>query len=181
MANGEPMVRARLLRQIALAVFVVTASLCLGGASGRCQKQAGNYSLPIAPHQQIGPHGPPSAIAEIDDPHSGVRWELMRDPSHPGGPGRLTQMPGKENGNGKRRMEVPSRPAPVIRAGDRIAIDEDSSVAVIHLEAVALRPASIGTDIPVRLQGGSLFHAVVLGPGRATLALAHRPSSEVQP
>jgi hypothetical protein len=171
-----------MLRQIALVAFVGVASLCFGGASGSCQKQVGTFSIPDAPREQMGLHGQTAAIAEIDDPHSGVRWELMRDPNHPGGPGRLTQMPGKENGNGKPGMKVPSRPAPVIRAGDRIAIDEDSSVAVIHLEAVALRPGSIGSDIPVRLkQGGSLFHAVVVGPGRATLALAHRPSMEVQP
>jgi len=29
-------------------------------------------------------------VREIDDPHLGTRWLLMRDPVHPAGPGRLS-------------------------------------------------------------------------------------------
>ena len=31
-------------------------------------------------------------VREIDDPHSGDRWLLVRDASHPGGPGLLLQI-----------------------------------------------------------------------------------------
>jgi hypothetical protein len=30
-----------------------------------------------------------NVMREIDDPHTGEHWLLLRDPSHPGGPGRL--------------------------------------------------------------------------------------------
>ena len=33
-------------------------------------------------------------VREIDDPHTGDRWKLMRDPVHPEGPGRLVLVTG---------------------------------------------------------------------------------------
>ena len=171
-----------MVRHILQPQIVVAMSLCLCGALGRCQMQIEKSTLPAVPREQIGSHGSIAPLAEIDDPHSGVRWQLMRDPSHPGGPGVLTQMLGKGIGNGIREKQGPFRQSMVIRAGDRVVIDEDSSVAVIHLEGVAIRSASIGSDILVRLiPGGSLFHAVVLGPGRASLAFVQGLPPEAQP
>lgn len=37
-----------------------------------------------------GPESP-AIVREIDDPQSGVRWLLMRDANHPGGPGVLVR------------------------------------------------------------------------------------------
>ncbi len=219
----------RTTRQFVQAAMLVAIGLCCG-APGGCQKQVGSSSRSVARGGQAGSRDPVPAIREIDDPHTGVRWELRRDPSHPGGPGLLTEIPGTEGGEGRpglrteipgteggegrpglrteipgteggegrpgllteipgteggegsRGKQGPARQTPAVRAGDRVLIDEDSPIAVIHLEAVALRPALIGSEILVRLApSGSLFHAVVLGPGRATLARARPWSPGVRP
>jgi hypothetical protein len=109
-------------------------------------------------------------IREIDDPHNGDRWLLVRDDSHPGGPGRLLLVSADSI---KRRQAASSgsaAQAPIIRAGDRVMVEENTSVAEARLEAVALSPAWPGSLFTVRLTiGGSVLRALAAGPGRAVL------------
>ena len=130
---------------------------------------------------------PDEVIREIDDPHTGARWLLRRDPSHPGGPGRLLLAEGirnpdrqlnlaRKDGTGVKPSFVELRP--VLRAGDRIIVEENSPVVESRLEAVALSPAVIGSALNVRLSiGGKVVRAVALGPGRAML----QPGAEARP
>ncbi|MGA3262724.1 MAG: hypothetical protein ABSC47_01615 [Terracidiphilus sp.] len=116
-------------------------------------------------------------VREIDDPHTGARWLLMRDPSHPGGPGRLLLV------GGFRPEYRPSQPGvepprPVIRAGDRLIVEENTAVAEARLEAVALGPAVIGSPLDARLKiGGNVVRVVAVAPGRA----AFQPQAEARP
>jgi hypothetical protein len=122
------------------------------------------------------------AVREIDDPHTGDRWLLLRDPGHPGGPGRLERVRGqgntaREKGHGgldPASYRIPQ--SPVIRAGDRLVIEEDTTVISSRLAAVALGPAVIGASFEARLQiGGKVVQAVALAPGRAAFQGEARP------
>jgi hypothetical protein len=115
-------------------------------------------------------------IREIDDPHTGGRWLLMPDPVHPAGPGRLVLA-------GEVHLAIPrpgalavEQPRRVIRAGDRLIVEENSAVVEARLEAVALGPAVIGSTLDVRLEiGGKVVRAVALAPGRAVFLAEVRP------
>jgi hypothetical protein len=123
-------------------------------------------------------------VREIDDPNTGARWLLRRDPSHPGGPGRMVlgaQSQGHALGNaanateiggqhdGAREAQATAPVQPVIRSGDRLIVEEHTSVVDASLEAVALNPAAVGSSLMVRLAiGGRLVRAVALAPGRAS-------------
>jgi hypothetical protein len=127
-------------------------------------------------------------VREIDDPGTGDRWLLERDPEHPGGPGRLVL-----TGSGESRPRTGERwnagpetapgadrtvPLPVIHAGDHLIVEENTAVVEARLEAVALGTAVSGADLNVRLEiGGKVVRAVALGPGRAAFA----PESETEP
>ena len=128
----------------------------------------------------------------IADPHTGTRWLLLRDLSHPGGPGRL--VPASELTSGDRpSRELPilhteaartvaqpevSRLRPVIRTGDRLIVEEHTAVVDATLEAVALSSALPGAAFDVRLKwGGKVLRVWAAGPGRALLD----PPSEVKP
>jgi len=117
-------------------------------------------------------------VREIDDPHLGTRWLLVRDPQHPGGPGRLTMVPLVSNRTQRRRAGgaatefVRELRLPVIRAGDRLIVEAITPVVEARLEAVALSPAEVGSMLEARLKiGGRVVPAVALGPGRAALQL----------
>ena len=127
---------------------------------------------------------PPTALAaqgevlrEIDDPHTGDCWLLMLDPAHPGGPGRLLlASAGRKALQGQVRPIVgPVQALPVIRPGERVALEEHSAVADAHMEAVAMGPARNGDSFNVRLKiGGQILKAVALGPGHAVVQEAAR-------
>lgn len=118
---------------------------------------------------------------EIDDPHTGDRWLLMRDDSAPGGPGRLVLVAsqrsaaaGELDSSARHLSEAnqshEARPLPVIRAGDSLIVEEHTAIADARLEARALSPAAPGSTLKVRLSiGGKVMRAVALGPGRAAL------------
>jgi len=112
-------------------------------------------------------------VREIDDPHSGARWLLLRDPEHPAGPGRLVLLGGAAD------LAAEAAPLrPVIRSGDRLIVEENTAVVEARLEAVALGPAAPGSAFRVRLTiGGRVARAVALGPGRA----AFLPELEARP
>jgi flagella basal body P-ring formation protein FlgA len=92
---------------------------------------------------------------------------------HPGGPGRLLRVvpAGSETRKFRTDDGLESDPAairPVIRAGDRVVVEESSAVAEARLGAVALESARAGSALNVRLEiGGRVVRAVALGTGRA--------------
>ena len=120
-------------------------------------------------------------MREIDDPHTGERWLLVRNDLNPGGPGRMVLVGGLRNsvdGVAPRVGEqtVADVPQPVIRAGDRLIVEEHTALADAVLEARALTPAAQGSALNVRLTiGGKVVRAVALGPGRAALQPEARP------
>jgi len=120
-------------------------------------------------------------VREIDDPRNGDRWLLMRDESHPAGPGLLKLVSAVGGGRmdpsrGRQTTPAADTPPPVIRAGDRVAVEENTAVVEAHLEAVAMSPAWAGSAFNVRLSiGGRVVRAVAQGPGRAVFQEETRP------
>jgi hypothetical protein len=140
------------------------------------------------PRVLISSSGPPSTyptltgdiVREIDDPRNGDRWLLIENESHPGGPGRLVLAdarggPGDASeANETRATKQATREAdtlpPVIRAGERVVVEEHTAMVEAHLEAVAMAPAWVGSAFNVRLSiGGRIVRVVAEGPGRAIL------------
>lgn len=169
----------------------MVAGLCLvtvlatGGAQAVAQaKNQPDSSLRIVsgtvsvPAQIAGP-----VIREIDDPHSGARWLLMRDRNHPAGPGRLVLVTAasgqvRPSGGGLSGSTDLIPPRPIIRAGDPLVVEENTAVIEARLEAVALGPAMLGATFDVRLKiGGKVARAVALAPGRA----AFQSETEARP
>jgi hypothetical protein len=115
-------------------------------------------------------------VREICDPHTGKRWLLMRENGPPGGPGRMVlagdfSRTASADGSGASPAEpgLTSSRA-VIRAGDKLIVEEHTSLVEAYLEAVALGPAAAGSTLDVRLKmGGKVVRAVALGPGRAAI------------
>ena len=61
----------------------------------------------------------------------------------------------------------------MIRAGDKLVVEEHSLTTDAYLEGVALGPAGPGAALRVRLSIGSrVVRAVAVAPGRATLEAA---------
>jgi hypothetical protein len=126
---------------------------------------------------------PPAAdlFREIDDPSSGTRWLLFRDPIHPGGPGRLVPLgPWPLALGPSSSVPGPWRLAlrPVIHSGDRIVVEQNTPVIEARFEAIALGPAVPGATLQARLRiGGRVVRAVALAPHRAALV----PETEPRP
>jgi hypothetical protein len=123
-------------------------------------------------------------VREIDDPHLGMRWLLLRSLDHPGGPGRLVVASVSGSASPIQQSagpitEVGAGPLPpVIRAGERLIVEENSPLVEARLEAVALGSAAVGSTLEIRLRiGGVVMGATALGPGRAVL----RRENGVQP
>ena len=138
---------------------------------------AGLIALGTAvPAQAQMPAALGQAVREIDDPFNGARWLLVRDNESPAGPGRLVLVePGRGNAPQSRPTGAPwmnaSSAQPVVRAGDRLVVEENTAVVEARLEAVALGPAAAGMMFDARLRiGGHVVRAVALAPGRAVLA-----------
>jgi flagella basal body P-ring formation protein FlgA len=76
----------------------------------------------------------------------------------------------------KEKMLPLSSSPPMIRSGERILVEEHTSVVDAQLEAIALRSAKRGEVLQVRLVlGGSILKARVSGPGSAELVTEARP------
>jgi hypothetical protein len=114
------------------------------------------------------PEVPPGDIVrEIDDPHNGDRWLLIRDSRHPGGPGllRLVTYAGASSRQGNPELNTP---APIIHAGDSVIVEQSTLVMEARLEAIALGPAIAGSTLNLRLVlGGRVVRAVATGRNSA--------------
>ena len=118
-------------------------------------------------------------VREIDDPHTGERWLLVRNPDHPGGPGRLI-LASDMNAIQLDKTSVAgwaptprgssSAERPVIHAGDKLIVEEHTAIADARLQGIALSSAFGGASLKVRLSiGGKVVRAVATGSGRAAL------------
>jgi hypothetical protein len=122
-------------------------------------------------------------VREIDDPNLGDRWLLMRNDEVPGGPGRLVLVAAHRQASGgallrARSQTEEARLLPIIRAGDRVTVEEHTAHVDALLDARALSPAAAGSALDARLAiGGRVVRAVALGPGRAVL----QPETEGRP
>ena len=157
----------RIIKRVA-AVMAMTAPMVFGQAAA---------SSSAGPRMLISSSAPASAstmpdgeiIREIDDPRNGDRWLLVRDDSHPGGPGLLFLVSAVQVKATQGSPELAALP-PIIRAGDRVIVEENTAVAEARLEAVALNPAWPGSLFSVRLtMGGGVLRVLAAGPGRAVL------------
>jgi hypothetical protein len=136
--------------------------------------QASARPLVDAPAGRGIDRGISEVVREIDDPSTGRQWLLERDSNRPGGPGHLV-LAGESSGSqpSQRAGSAPGSSAavPVIRAGDRLVVEEDTPLVEARLEAVALNAAMAGALLKVRLAiGGRVVSALAVAPGRAELA-----------
>jgi hypothetical protein len=173
---------------VAKAVAGLVLIACAHLASGQAMQSpaTGSRILISSPGPvQVSPVAAGDVVREIDDPHSGTRWLLVYDSTHPGGPGRLVPVSGasmnsanstdqrnpadakEPMGLSKAGSEVET-PAPVIRVGDRVIVERDTPIVDERLEAMAMGPAQAGSTFNARLTiGGKVVHVVAVGPGRA--------------
>jgi homoaconitase/3-isopropylmalate dehydratase large subunit len=102
---------------------------------------------------------------------------LCRNVEHPGGPGSLLHVAApsavKWNRPGGAQFthsleRDPAAIRPVIRAGDRVIVEENSAVAEARLTAVALESATVGSAFNARLEiGGKVVRAIAMRTGQA--------------
>jgi hypothetical protein len=102
---------------------------------------------------------------------------LVRDPVHPGGPGRLLLAPEMNGLRHDKIAAVPRVPGPassfvppLIRAGDKLIVEEHTAIVDARLEGTALGSAIGGAFLNVRLSiGGKVVRAEAVGPALARL------------
>ena len=150
-------------------------------AGGHAQVMLSSGELASVDTLGLGVQG--EVVREIDDPHTGDRWLLLRNDLDPGGPGRLVLVTAHRSAlaGGALRAAAERHEAPllsVIRAGDRLIVEEHTARVDAVLEARALAPAALGDAFDVRLTiGGNRVRAIALGPGRAAL----QPMTGIRP
>ena len=171
---------------VILAAVLVAAGTA--GAQTRLSESPGaQLTLLSSQHREAAEE----IVREIDDPATGNRWLLMRDPLHPGGPGQMI-LAGQDEGLTSRaklgnrsliespwhtpsstagRDRLPIAEPPLIHAGERILVEEHSPVVDTVLEATAVEPARNGDQLKARLSiGGHIVDAIAIAPGRALLS-----------
>jgi len=175
-------------------VALLAAAVALPGY-GQVGRQTGGLSSPrllkISTASAQGKAVQGEVVREIDDPHTGQRWLLLRDGQQPGGPGRLLlagqaqaerapsgQVQTRQSQAGPVQTEtiwkepdsasgqiaaapVELRFLPVIHAGDRLVVEEHTPVVDALLEARALNPATQGSAFEARLSIGGRVVRVV--------------------
>lgn len=154
-------------------VFVLRFALALG--AGMNSGLAGAQWAQQAKQEKL-----PMVAREIKDARDGSRWLLLKNAGHPGGPGRLVQAPqvntvSQTSPSGEQATlqttATGARRRPVIFAGERLMIEDETPIARMRIEAIAMMPAAVGEVFKVRLSiGAATATAIALGPGRAKLA-----------
>ncbi len=125
----------------------------------------------------------------VEDPALRTRWQLLRDPLHPGAPGRLVETPagaippgaipagalhGTAKHDGSRQVGLQSKKAkPLVVAGDEVLLVSANSASHLMLRSKALSAGYAGDEIRVQLD---VFHrqmrARVLAAGRAEMLVS---------
>jgi hypothetical protein len=180
---------------ICLAVLAISATLSAQShvaVRSRAQSILSSGSLALNSESVLGTQAPGVApgelvpgeiVREIDDPHTGDRWLLLRNAEAPGGPGRLVRIAvRRESFSGTTRPSAHSSEEttllPAIHSGDRLTVVEHTARVDTTLEAYALAPAAVGGTLDVRLAiGGRVVRVVALGTGRAVI----QPETGEQP
>jgi len=137
------------------------------GQAARAMDSSASVLVSSPSSIQASAVSPGDIVREIDDPHTGDRWLLVRGYTHPGGPGLLLLVSAVKVAS--RQTEAGAEiPPPIIRVGDRVVVEENTAVIEARLEAIALSPATAGSALNVRLTlGGRMVRVVAVGPGRA--------------
>lgn len=163
------------MRNLRTAIWVLLLAMAGGLVHAQSARSATSGTrLVFSSSPQIDPSTVPSGeiLREIDDPHNGDRWLLLRDESHPAGPGHLVLVSPVRSAaeTPKQTGREANAPPPLIRAGDHILIEEHAAIVDARLEAVATEPAWLGSVFNARLAiGGKIVRAVAAGHGRAIL------------
>jgi hypothetical protein len=176
--------------QVAMCASLAAALVSCGAAAAAQTASSANLPPQSSLFISVGASVPrpvtDQVIREIDDPHSGARWLLMRNDSHPAGPGRLVLIAATctqpEQGEHEDKSSCVAKEKthlnPVIRTGDQLIVEENTAVIEARLEGVALGSATLGSAFDVRLKiGGKIARVVALAPGRA----AFQSGTEVRP
>jgi hypothetical protein len=160
--------------------------ICLASAAAQSQSVQGNHTGAVRTvTSSRAPDSIREAVCEIDDPATGDRWLLERNSQNPGGPGRMllfeqgkaspleqgASVPGLDGAGRPYGARKASASTLLIRAGERLIVEEHTRLLDATLEAVALSGASQGESLRVRLLiGGRVVNAVAVVPGRALFA-----------
>jgi hypothetical protein len=114
-----------------------------------------------------------------EDPASGIRWRVAKDPSHPEWPARLVKVSDRAScghwsagplTTQERRVTVGAAQRPIVRPGDSIVVSQDTRAVNAEFDATALSNGWPGDSIKVRLRfGGKVMRVKVTAPGRALL------------
>ena len=155
---------------IRIAVVLAIAAPVAFGQPDRSSAVLGDLvilSSPAPGASSLVPAG--EVVREIDDPSNGNHWLLVHNANHPAGPGLLLLVPAARIQARQAGPVLGAEPVlPVIRAGDRVIVEENTPVVYARLEAVAINPAMAGSPFNARLSiGGRVIRAVASGPGRA--------------
>lgn len=115
----------------------------------------------------------------LEDPFTHLRWIRLLDSVHPTGPARLIPLPSttgieiQDAGctmSGATFAATREQRLPVIRAGEHIIIEQQTSFARLRLEATALAPALPGAFVRVQLKtDGQVLSVIADGPRHARL------------
>ncbi len=109
------------------------------------------------------------AQREILDPCLGSRWQFHIDLEHPERPARLVRI----DSTAVRSNQSWRAPVFVIRAGDQIAVEQDTASLHVRLRAEAIESAIAGQVLKVRLHAvqaalpatGSIIRVLAVAPG----------------
>ncbi|WP_157439694.1 hypothetical protein [Terracidiphilus gabretensis] len=108
-------------------------------------------------------------VSERTDPGTGARWVLMRDAEHPAALAHWVLVEaGKERAAGAGAEATGEKL--MIHAGDKIVVEEQTSVMRAWLEATALTSAGTGGELRARLAiGGRVLAVRAIAPNTAEM------------
>jgi hypothetical protein len=155
-----PLQPVRPIRALAfIGLFLASAAACFAQAALR---PASLVSSSVSGPSRTSLAGLGPIRSDIFDPCLGKRWELAVDPLHPAGPWRMVlvdsgpepSVPANVVRAASSALPDPSSPgfpAPAIRAGDRVTVEQRTAWLQARFTAVALESAGVGASFRVRL------------------------------